>query len=87
VHCFISVKSNVAYIVFTSDVFKMSESRRVQLITSIPAVTEKKKIEKLAPTVRLTVTIEEASNVSCAEFSYVELVKNATVRHESGRNF
>jgi len=81
---FVSAKSNAANIVFTSYVFKMSESRRVQLISSIPAVTEKKKTEKPALTVRLVLSIEEATDVSCPEFSYVELVKNATVSDENG---
>jgi len=62
----------------------MSESRRVQLISSIPAANEKNKTEKPAPTVRLAVALEESTNVSCPEFSFVELVKNATV---SGENF
>jgi len=62
----------------------MSESRRVQLISSIPTVTEKKKTEKPAPTVRLVVTIGESTDASCPEFSFVELVKNATVSDENG---
>jgi len=64
----------------------MSETRRVQLISSIPAVTEKEKIEKPAPTVRLVATLEESTDVSCPEFSFVELVKNATVSDENGVN-
>jgi len=62
----------------------MSESRRVQLSSSIPAVTEKKKVEKPAPAVRLTVTLGESTDVSSPEFSFVELVKNATVSYENG---
>jgi len=62
----------------------MSESRRVQLISSIPAVTEKNESEKPAATVRLVVTLEESTDVTCPEFSYVELVKNATVSDENG---
>jgi len=61
----------------------MSESRRVQLISSIPVVTEKKKAEKPAPAVRLAVTLGESTDVSCPEFSFVELVKNATVSYEN----
>jgi len=64
----------------------MSESRRVQLISSIPAVTENKNTEKPALTVRLTVTLEESTDVSCPEFSFVELVRNATVSDENGEN-
>jgi len=61
----------------------MSESRRIQLISSIPAVTEKKKTEKPAPSVRLVVSLEEPTDVSCPEFSYIELVKNAAVSDEN----
>jgi len=60
----------------------MSESRRVQLMSSLPPVSEKKQTDKPAPTVRLVVTLEEPTDVSCPEFSYVELVKNATVGAE-----
>jgi len=74
----------VASIVFTCNDFKMSESRRVQLISSIPGASEKKKTEKSEPTVRLRVTLGESTDVSCPEFSYVELVKNATVSDQNG---
>lgn len=58
----------------------------MQLISSIPAVTENKNTEKPALTVRLTVTLEESTDVSCPEFSFVELVRNATVSDENGEN-
>jgi len=64
----------------------MSESRRVQLISSIPAVTEKNEAEKPAATVRLVVTLAESTDVTCPEYSFVELVKNATVGVENGDN-
>ena len=58
----------------------------MQLISSIPAVTENKNTEKPALTVRLTVTLEESTDVSCPAFSFVELVRNATVSDENGEN-
>jgi len=61
----------------------MSESRRVQLVSSIPAVTEKNKAEKPATTVRLVVTLQESTDAVCPELSFVELVKNATVGDEN----
>jgi len=60
----------------------MSESRRVQLTSTIPATSDKKKPEKQAPTVRLVVTLEETTDVTCPEFSFVELIKNSTVGNE-----
>ena len=76
--------SNEANLDFYFKWIKMSESRRVQLISSTPAVTEKKKTDKTVPTVRLVVTLGESTDVSCPEFSFVELVKNATVSGENG---
>jgi len=64
----------------------MSESRRVHLISSIPAVTEKNESEKPAATVRLVVTLGESTDVTCPEYSFVELVKKATVGVENGDN-
>jgi len=64
----------------------MSESHRVQLISSIPAATDKNKVEKPAATVRLVVTLEDPTDAVCPEFSYVELVKNATVGYDTAFN-
>lgn len=58
----------------------------MQLTSSIPAVNEKNKVEKPPATVRLVVTLEETSDVACPEFSFVELVKNATVGNDTGCN-
>ena len=54
------------------------EPRRIELLPVVPQEKEKEK-NKPTRTVRLKLTLTESCDTTCPEFSYTELVKNATV--------
>ena len=56
----------------------MAESRRVELSSTLPVEDDKKK-DIFTPTIRINLTLVESTDVSCPEFSYADLVKNAVV--------
>ena len=56
----------------------MEQVRRIELLPAEP-VDPPKEEEEQCPTIRFDLPLTEPSESSCSEFSYVELVKKASV--------